>query len=771
MTWPICSDYQEVIQHPKRCFQDPDLKEGQVRVDRYGLPQAITGNFAIVFQVTSPNGQRWAVKCFTREVPSLRERYQAISEHLQRVRLPCMVDFHYLDSGILVRGRWYPILKMHWVEGKPLNAFVRDCLNNHNGRETLQALTQLWLRLAQNLRDKNIGHGDLQHGNVLMVPGSEAPVVFLRLVDYDGMYVPALAQTTSTERGHPNYQHPKRLEQGYYGPDVDRFSHLVIYTALRCLMVDPTLWEPFNNEGDNLLFTKADFEQPKDSRLFRRLWELPEEDTRHLVGHLLLSAVRPITATPWLTELIRDGKVRPLSREDRTTVQHYLEPRPHYTPTSLSSDDFFLVMPGETSSSSSRPPSSRPSSRGLPSWLSQVAPSMAAPPPPPPPPPAARSSLKSSLSELLSHLWSRLQAVLRDPKRRRQILFGGGVAVAVLLAYEIGSWQTTHTTRHPTDAPRPDQTPSSNQPPTVAIAGTDPAEPVPGQPFTIRLDGNDPDGDTLTFEYRRVGENNWQAAPQGQVRLERVEPGVLELEFRAVDHRGAASALCHRKWQVSVEVRRFTGHTDGVTSVAISPDGRYALSGSRDKTLRLWEVATGKEIRQFTGHTGGVWSVAFSPDGRYALSGSEDKTLRLWEVATGQEIRQFTGHHVGVNSVAFSPDGRYALSGSEDQTLRLWDVKTGQQVRRFTEKTDKILCVAFSPDGRYALSGSYDQFDKKHILRLWEVATGKEIRRFTGHTSGVESVAFSPDGRYALSGSSDKTLRLWALPEEVWLKK
>ncbi|MCX8139107.1 MAG: hypothetical protein N3E46_05450, partial [Gemmataceae bacterium] len=439
MTWPIDLDYQETIQHPKRCFQDPDLKEGQVTVNNLGMPKPISGAFGIVFQVTSPNGQRWAVKCFTREVPSLRERYQAISEHLQRVRLPCMVDFHYLDSGILVRGRWYPILKMHWVEGKPLNAFVRDCLNNHNGRETLQALTQLWLRLAQNLRDKNIGHGDLQHGNVLMVPGSEAPVVFLRLVDYDGMYVPALAQTTSTERGHPNYQHPKRLEQGYYGPDVDRFSHLVIYTALRCLMVDPTLWEPFNNEGDNLLFTKADFEQPKDSRLFRRLWELPEEDARHLVGHLLLSAVRPITATPWLTELVRDGKVRPLSREDRTTVQHYLEPRPHYTPTSPSSDDFFLVMPGETSSSSSRPPSSRPSSRGLPSWLSQVAPSMAAPPPPPPPPPAARSSLKSSLSELLSHLWSRLQAVLRDPKRRRQILFGGGVAVAVLLAYEIGS--------------------------------------------------------------------------------------------------------------------------------------------------------------------------------------------------------------------------------------------------------------------------------------------------------------------------------------------
>jgi WD40 repeat protein len=78
------------------------------------------------------------------------------------------------------------------------------------------------------------------------------------------------------------------------------------------------------------------------------------------------------------------------------------------------------------------------------------------------------------------------------------------------------------------------------------------------------------------------------------------------------------------------EVRRFTGHTDWVKSVAFSPDGRFVLSGSEDQALRLWEVATGQEVHRFTGHTGGVWSVAFSPDGRYVLSGSYDQTLRLW---------------------------------------------------------------------------------------------------------------------------------------------
>ena len=217
-------------------------------------------------------------------------------------------------------------------------------------------------------------------------------------------------------------------------------------------------------------------------------------------------------------------------------------------------------------------------------------------------------------------------------------------------------------------------------------------------------------------------------------------------------------------WEVSTgqEVRSFSGHRSGVRSVAFSPDGRYALSGSADNTLKLWEVSTGREIRTFEGHTNSVWSVAFSPDGRYVLSGSVDNTLKLWEVSTGQEIRSFSGHTGWVTSVAFSPDGRYALCGSRDGILDLWKVSTGRKVRPFEGSGDWIKSVAFSPDGRYVLSGSW-----AGILKLWEVSTGQEIRSFDGHTdesgafSDVESVAFSPDGRYALSGSVDNTLKLW----------
>ena len=152
------------------------------------------------------------------------------------------------------------------------------------------------------------------------------------------------------------------------------------------------------------------------------------------------------------------------------------------------------------------------------------------------------------------------------------------------------------------------------------------------------------------------------------------------------------------------------------------------------------------EIFPQLGHSFIVRSVAFSPDGRFALSGSWDQTLRLWEVATGKEIRSYVGHMGGVNSVAFSPDGKLALSGGDD-TLRLWDVATGKEIRSFVEhKISFVKYVAFSQDGRFALSGSLDR-----TLRLWNIATGKEIRSFSGHTGGVNAVAFSPD-RYALSG-------------------
>ncbi|WP_242482094.1 caspase family protein [Trichormus variabilis] len=198
------------------------------------------------------------------------------------------------------------------------------------------------------------------------------------------------------------------------------------------------------------------------------------------------------------------------------------------------------------------------------------------------------------------------------------------------------------------------------------------------------------------------------------------------------------------------------GHESGVNSVAFSPDGQRIVSGSGDKTLRLWDV-NGQPIGQpLIGHEGAVKSVAFSPDGQRIVSGSGDKTLRLWNV-NGQPIGQpLIGHEGEVKSVAFSPDGQRIVSGSGDNTLRLWDVN-GQSIGQpLIGHESGVYSVAFSPDGQRIVSGSWD-----NTLRLWDV-NGQSIGQpLIGHESGVYSVAFSPDGQRIVSGSWDNTLRLW----------
>jgi WD40 repeat protein len=200
-------------------------------------------------------------------------------------------------------------------------------------------------------------------------------------------------------------------------------------------------------------------------------------------------------------------------------------------------------------------------------------------------------------------------------------------------------------------------------------------------------------------------------------------------------------------------VREFKRHTSCVTSVAFSPDGKTILTGSSDKTARLWDLQ-GNLVREFKGHTAPVSSVAFSPDGKTILTGSSDKTARLWDLQ-GNLVREFKGHTEYVSSVAFSPDGKTILTGSSDKTARLWDSQ-GNLVREFKGHTEYVSSVAISPDGKTILTGSGDK-----TTRLWDLQ-GNLVLEFKGHKDDVTSVAFSPDGKSILTGSFDRTARLWS---------
>jgi len=208
-------------------------------------------------------------------------------------------------------------------------------------------------------------------------------------------------------------------------------------------------------------------------------------------------------------------------------------------------------------------------------------------------------------------------------------------------------------------------------------------------------------------------------------------------------------------------LRTFEGHRDVVESLCLSGDGRWAMSAGWDKTLRLWEVATGACLRTFEGHTSYVYSVCFSTDANWVLSGSADNTVRLWEVATGSCVRTFNEHRQGVRCVCLSADGRWALSGSADKTLKLWDLATGQCLRTFEGNTGPVISACLSRDGRWALSGCQGVCFTDKMLKLWDIVSGQCLSTFEGHSRSVRSVHLSADERWVLSGSEDNTLKLW----------
>ncbi len=213
-----------------------------------------------------------------------------------------------------------------------------------------------------------------------------------------------------------------------------------------------------------------------------------------------------------------------------------------------------------------------------------------------------------------------------------------------------------------------------------------------------------------------------------------------------------------RVWEVATGkcLAVLEGHLSGVNGVAVTADGRLVVSGSYDKTVRVWEVATGKCLAVLKGHTSSIWGVAITADGLLAVSGSDDNTVRVWEVATGKCLAVLEGHTDPLNGVAVTADGRLVVSGSHDKTMRVWEVATGKCLAVLEGHISIVWGVAVTADGLLAVSGSYD-----NTVRVWEVATGKCLAVLEGHTGVVYGVAVTADGRLAVSGSNDTTMRVW----------
>jgi hypothetical protein len=301
--YPSGGDYREALFDTGRCFKDPSLVLAMPVQDSLGMPRAISGGSASVFTVRSADGKRWAIKCFTRFVPDQHLRYAQISQVLTVSRSSWQVAFEYLNEGVLCKDKWYPAVKMEWIEGTGLIPYIESNLRNS---EALGRLAAKFVDLMQDLSSRGIAHGDLQHGNLLVTPSEE-----LKLVDYDGMFVPGLESLGASEYGHPNYQSPFRTP-AEWGSFLDNFSSWIIYASLIAVAIDPTLWALLHRDGDEaLLFHKEDFASTPDvSPALRALTDGSDQQLQNLGRDMAFLWVPDIRVIPPLgSSVVENGEM------------------------------------------------------------------------------------------------------------------------------------------------------------------------------------------------------------------------------------------------------------------------------------------------------------------------------------------------------------------------------------------------------------------------------------------------------------------------------
>jgi serine/threonine protein kinase len=298
--WPSPQDFNEAVQTPQQNFSDVSLKAARAD-ERLGLPRAISGAFASVYKLTSENST-WAVKCFLRRIEDQAQRYEKTNNCLQADSPGSTIPFSYLSQGIKVNGHWFPVLKMEWIEGQTLDEFATSIL--YSTPELAFGVAHEFLELHQNLRNSGIAHGDLQHANIMMTQNG------LRLVDYDGMFVPGMEGLSAVELGHRHYQHPARRAH-HFGKYIDDFPAWIIYSSLLILATDPSLFSRFRGESDYLIFNESDLRFPQRSLLFHQLDQHADKRLARLSRFLRLQLATELDQVTPLQEDPPEVAIRP----------------------------------------------------------------------------------------------------------------------------------------------------------------------------------------------------------------------------------------------------------------------------------------------------------------------------------------------------------------------------------------------------------------------------------------------------------------------------
>ena len=277
------------------------------------IPFPRSGSFGAVYKLTNQH-QAFAVKVFGRAAPNQELRYQLIAEHLAgQPRSPHLAEFTFDPAGILIDRlhRWCPALVMDWVDGKSLDSFIDDQIRSY-GRIDNRALCQAWIDVMVDLAHVGIAHGDLEHGNILVLPNAS-----LKLVDYDSIFVPAMKALglKSNERGSASYQHPKR-NADYFDERVHDFAALVILLALAS--IDADRWRRYHTDDNFLIVRESDLLQPDQSPLFADLLKSSDAPIRVLTMLLMASASASLDEIPSFTTVASNVTIRQLLEPGHT---------------------------------------------------------------------------------------------------------------------------------------------------------------------------------------------------------------------------------------------------------------------------------------------------------------------------------------------------------------------------------------------------------------------------------------------------------------------
>ena len=272
MNYPSISDYIEALRDAEDSLSE--LKDLRLVYDDQGHPIMSSGNFAVVFKMQAPTGQYHALKCFLRDQEERSERYRLIAEELQYVQSTYLVKFRYLESELFVDvpntgGEEYPVLLMDWVDGIPLDQYLKTIINNGydtfiNNSYEKDLLAYRFSLLARWLVSQHFAHGDLKPDNICVRDDGS-----LVLLDYDGMYVPALSGRKPLEQGSPHYRHPLRSTLPF-DEHIDDYSLSLILLSLRAIALDETLYVRYSSH-EYLLLSEQDQLNPYTSPVFKEL--------------------------------------------------------------------------------------------------------------------------------------------------------------------------------------------------------------------------------------------------------------------------------------------------------------------------------------------------------------------------------------------------------------------------------------------------------------------------------------------------------------------